>query len=321
MSTDCARTPRTPPKPGQIQLIALDLDGTLLRSDNTIGARTVNALRAAQGCGVRIALVSGRMNAAMEPTTDQLGLDTHLISCHGAAAAGLRAEGRRPLFELPLPMPVALRAVALAREHGVHVNCFESNAIHTPFSPDLRRFTEFYQRKMGTALPFVTEPCETIATAPLKIGFIMEKAACPKFESELRLAVGCEMNIWGSAGAKAGGLAQLECVSDRVNKAVGLQGLCAALGIELSSVLAVGDGDNDVPMIDCAGWGVGVANATAGVRRAACAITDNDHNHDAVAEAVERWVLNVAGAGAPVAIASPLSDSWAATDASCPLIG
>ena len=56
--------------------------------------------------------------------------------------------------------------------------------------------------------------------------------------------------------------------------------------------MAIGDGENDVPMLRIAGWPVAVANAGAAARSAARAITNCDHHHDAVAEAVERWVLS-----------------------------
>jgi hydroxymethylpyrimidine pyrophosphatase-like HAD family hydrolase len=55
--------------------------------------------------------------------------------------------------------------------------------------------------------------------------------------------------------------------------------------------MAVGDNENDAPMVAAAGWGVAVANAKEAVRRVAAAVTENDCENDAVAEAVERWVL------------------------------
>jgi hypothetical protein len=55
--------------------------------------------------------------------------------------------------------------------------------------------------------------------------------------------------------------------------------------------MAMGDGDNDVTMLQNAGWGVAVANAGPKCRAAAKAITSSDHENEAVAEAIERWIL------------------------------
>jgi hypothetical protein len=64
--------------------------------------------------------------------------------------------------------------------------------------------------------------------------------------------------------------------------------------------MAVGDADNDAPMVAAAGWGVAVANARDATLRAADAVTAADCNHDGVAEALERWVLQRQGPGSGV---------------------
>ena len=53
----------------------------------------------------------------------------------------------------------------------------------------------------------------------------------------------------------------------------------------------IGNGENDVPMLKMAGWSVAPAKSTEHALSAARAVTENDHENDAVAEALERWVL------------------------------
>ena len=70
-------------------------------------------------------------------------------------------------------------------------------------------------------------------------------------------------------------------------------GLARRLGIPREEVMAIGDNSNDVPMIEAAGVGVAVANATDEAKAAADYVCEADNNAGAVAEAIERLVLGV----------------------------
>jgi hydroxymethylpyrimidine pyrophosphatase-like HAD family hydrolase len=83
----------------------------------------------------------------------------------------------------------------------------------------------------------------------------------------------------------------LEFMDVAVDKATALPELAGYYGLEVENVLAVGDADNDLRMVQSAGIGVAVANAKAGVLDAAAFVTRRSNNEGAVAEAVERWVL------------------------------
>jgi hydroxymethylpyrimidine pyrophosphatase-like HAD family hydrolase len=83
----------------------------------------------------------------------------------------------------------------------------------------------------------------------------------------------------------------LEFLHPEADKGKGITRLAEIFGIGLDEVMAVGDGENDLPMIQCAGWGVAVANANERCKVVAKGCTVRDHNNDAVAEAIERWVL------------------------------
>lgn len=274
-----------PPVPGQIRLIVLDLDGTLLRDDKTIGPRTRQALHAAHARGVRMVLNSGRMTAAMEASAGLLGLDCYLISYNGACAVAPREQGRRPLFQRPLSLEVARELAALAGRRHFQFNYYRDELIYSEDHPDLRRFVEIYRGRTGSPYYFVPRLEEHLNVAPLKVIFVVDPPVREALAEELgpRFA--------GRANMVKTDPEYLEFLHPEVDKGVGLRGLCAALNMPVSRVMAVGDADNDAPMVAAAGWGVAVANARESVRRAADAITLADCNHDGVAEAVERWVL------------------------------
>ena len=76
-----------------------------------------------------------------------------------------------------------------------------------------------------------------------------------------------------------------------VSKGNGLQRLCNILGVDIKDTIAIGDNFNDLSMIQAAGLGVGVSNTIADMKPLCDVITENDCDHSAVAEVINRYVL------------------------------
>jgi Cof subfamily protein (haloacid dehalogenase superfamily) len=278
------RTKKTP-KSGQIKMISLDLDGTLLRSDNTIGPRTCKALTQAHRQGVKVVLNSGRMTVSMEAAADALGFDVYMIAYNGATASDLRSNGRKLLFEKPMPLDVARELVALAKQRGLQVNYYLDDLVYCEAHPQLMHWIELYRQRTSSPFRIVPNLDDHLHRPPYKVLFVTEPQVRDQLESELRPIYQSRATVTRTNPE------YLEFLDPGVNKGVGLMGLAAALGLEMSQVMAVGDADNDAPMVEMAGWGVGVANAGSAVRAVADVLTEADFENDAVAEAVERWVL------------------------------
>jgi len=268
-----------------IRLIALDLDGTTLRQDKTVGRRTIEALRAAHAGGVEIALASGRMTPAMSATAEALGIDCCIVSYNGAAVCGRGSAGRQRLFHQPLHSHVARELFAFARERKYQVNFYHDDVIISEDSPHLRPFIEIYKSRTGSPYHLVPSLHDYMHHAPTKLLLVVDPHVRNDIEAELRPRFGSLATIIRTDPE------YLEFLDPRVNKGRGVIKLAEHLGIPMSQVMAVGDGENDVPMLEVAGFGIAVANACADCRRAARAFTENDNENDAVAEAVERWVL------------------------------
>lgn len=83
----------------------------------------------------------------------------------------------------------------------------------------------------------------------------------------------------------------LEYSPKNTSKATGILELTKILNMPMDATVAVGDEDNDVPMIKTACIGVAVKNATEKAKAAADYVTVNDNNHDAIAEVIEKFIL------------------------------
>ncbi len=268
-----------------IRLIALDLDGTLLREDNTIGPRSLEALHAAHAKGVAIVLASGRMTPAMEPTAEALGLDVSLISYNGAAVCGPISSGRKRLFHRPLPAGIAGELYAYARHRRLQVNYYLDDVIVSEDEPHLRPWIEMYRERTGSPYRFVESLEGYLHRDPTKLLFVLN----PDIREEV--VAHWKPKLGARAAVVRTECEYLEFLAPGADKGEAVAFIARSLNVQPAEVLAMGNGENDIPMLHYAGCSVAVPSAGPACRAAARFVTTNDHQHDAVAEALERWVL------------------------------
>ena len=254
-------------------LLALDVDGTLLRSDNTLSPRNEAAVRTAQTVGWHVILATGKPPWAIRELTAHLGLSGPHIVANGA---GTWSGGRTDLLhELPdeamrqgLEFAASLR-VARAVSGPAGVFC----------EPD------WGVDEVAACLAAVGEPRPTIvadavAAEPHPWKIILIAAADPQRPPELP----------GSRWVRTHPLF-FEAVPANASKGAALRRLCDALGLRAADVVAVGDGANDIEMLRWAGTGIAMAHAPAAVRATAAVVTKGN-DEDGVALALEPLLRN-----------------------------
>jgi HAD superfamily hydrolase (TIGR01484 family) len=266
-----------------IRLVASDLDGTLLRPDETVSERTRRAVAAAREAGITVVLVSGRPPRSIGPLAERVGVGGIAICANGAIIwdldsgtmvdySPLAAEvAARLVHALREAIPGARLAVELEREFGREPGW--SDGLQ-PVSPEA----------LGAdALELITGPVTKLLVRHPDLAF-------EELTERARRAVGDD------AVATWAGLRVVEISAPGVTKAFALERLCRRLGIAAEQVVAVGDMPNDLAMLAWAGTGVAVANADPEVLEAADEVTAANTD-DGVALLLER-ILAANGAGA-----------------------
>ena len=157
--------PTTPDPILPIQLIALDIDGTIIGDDHEVSARTVAAVRAAMERDVAVSLVTGRMVSSAMRFARQLRLSAPLVGYQGGLIRAIPDPGSRRLGKLllhtPLPASAAQRILRWTRDRGLdpHVNHLERFilradwALYTAFVSD-QRSTEYRAVTAGVSFFF-----------------------------------------------------------------------------------------------------------------------------------------------------------------------
>jgi hydroxymethylpyrimidine pyrophosphatase-like HAD family hydrolase len=255
-----------------IRLVATDLDGTLLRSDGTISARTERALRAARRVGVVIVAVTGRPPRWVEGLHETLGVEP-VISCMNGALL-LDARTGIELDHQPIAGDTALLLAAALRDAlpGVVFACqVRGEFRHEPaYVPAV------------TVTPSRVGALETLVTGEVtKLIVRHPNLTHEEVVHTARLVVADRAEVTFSGG-------QIVEISARgVHKGAALLHVASRHGVAIAYTIAFGDAPNDVQMLRTAGVGVAVANAHPEAINAADEVAASN-DHDGVARTLER---------------------------------
>jgi Cof subfamily protein (haloacid dehalogenase superfamily) len=226
------------------RLAAIDLDGTLLRSDGSLSPRTREALAATP---LEIVIVSARGPRGVGEVVDAAGLAGTAIASNGAAIVDLAT--RRVIRERAIESEVAAALVADIRERlpGVLFG-IERDAFAHEHGFAAWNWTPPPDTRVGDALDLLEEP-------PRKLIVLHAEQALDAVADAVREVVGDRAAVYIS------GEWVVEISAAGVNKATALAELCEERGLDADEVIAFGDHQNDVPMLAWAGHGVAVENA------------------------------------------------------------
>lgn len=266
--------------PAEKWLIALDVDGTVLREDGSLGDDTLRQVRRVAALGHEVMIATGRSVSMTLPVVDRLGLTSSYVVC----ANGAIVLGRDP--DAPLGYSTAF------------VETFDPAEVLTTISGHLEGASYAVEDADGVFRFTGSFPEGALAASRQKVPFdeLLHLQATrvvvisPGHAIEDFLAVVEQMGLH-KVSYNVGWTAWLDIAPDGVNKATGLERVRGELGISPDHVLVIGDGRNDIDMLSwsVAGGGVGVAMGQAPdeVRDAASESTASDLD-DGVAVALAR---------------------------------
>lgn len=267
-----------------IRLVALDLDHTLVGPDLTLSPRVKQAVAATLARGVAATIVTGRGVGITGHYATELGLTAPVICFQGGLVYDYRAQ--RVLHEVRLDPAVIPVVTRLAEQHGWNLQ-FETTTMsylprvsgHPQALLDLLRLAG-WQRVDNLVTDLPETPYKFILT-------VSDPAGRDALAAELsaRLAeAGLNLTVVPSHPIL------VEGIPAGLSKATGLAWLAGYLGVPREAVLAVGDNDNDAPMLAWAGVGVAMGNASPAARAAADWVAPSVAE-DGAAVALEKYGL------------------------------
>ena len=273
-----------------IHLIAIDMDGTLLNEENVIPEENINALRDAKDMGIQLAIISGRVPEDISYFMSDAGFDDCLVLGLNGGYWLDKPHGQ-PIMESYMDDGAAQACIRILESEKVIYSAFGRNhvAISRPF-PDDDGSIQWGTHLARKGNLLYTYGMEGILSQK-KLG--INKFVYVDLEDTQRLLRIREM-IMTIPGVEvtSSWINNIEIMPAGIDKGTALAALARKLNIDAAQVMAIGDNDNDIPMLKWAGYGVAMGNATDGAKAAASFETDDCENAG-VAKAIRRFALTV----------------------------
>jgi Cof subfamily protein (haloacid dehalogenase superfamily) len=263
---------------GTINLVAIDLDGTLYDSKSRISEANRKAIYKCLDNNVKVIITTAKTVYTVRNLITELGLKDPQIASAGSAIIGSNLE---IIYTRKIPVQPYIKAIKLARKYkvGICTSCINGNVYVEDNDPSLNDIWE--SGEIPTMCESLLE--SQITNNALLITFAVH--AKNSFNEEVENLLGSEIKL------RRAGQNWLTAYSLFAGKMGALKKILSMTGIKKKNVLALGDSESDVGMLSLAGIGVAMGNAADKLKEAADYIV-SDNDSDGVAEAIERFVFN-----------------------------
>jgi Cof subfamily protein (haloacid dehalogenase superfamily) len=265
-----------------VRLFAIDVDGTLLDSSHRLKTVVRDAVCRLPASGVQVVLATARGPQAVRDIVRQLDFSPWLIGFSGAWIGELDVGSLEPKnvrSDQRIAAAQARSVLSTAISHNVEPNIF------TPDSWRVRIMTEEILEECAIVnlKPIQTSELMTMEEPPSKIMLISRL-------DQIGVLKEIQESVRGVATGTFSKPNYLEILPAGVNKAKALTKVAAVFGLELSEIAAIGDGPNDLEMLNEVGFAIAMGNASERVKVVADLVVGSNDNAG-VAEAVEKILI------------------------------
>lgn len=263
-----------------VKMLAIDLDDTLLRNNNTISTYTRDVIVKAREQGVKVIIATGRMYETAKPVGDALDMgDIPMILFSGGSIQ--RIKSGEFLYKEAIPLDLARKLIQIAKEQDWYIQVYTSQGLW------IRKATwqsELYHKDSGAEIHVVGEEIDNLSETPMKC-LIIEKA-----ERLLSIADTVKETFGETLGVVRSKPHYLEIVSPHVSKGDAILEMGKRWGIAADEMVAFGNSENDISMLQTAKYSVAVANADTEVKEMAQFVCGSNQE-DGVAHWIATYVL------------------------------
>ncbi|MDR2834569.1 MAG: sugar-phosphatase [Streptococcaceae bacterium] len=268
-----------------IKLVAVDIDGTLITSDRILTEKTKEAVFEARRQGVKIVLTTGRPLPGVHDLLAQLNLTQvgdYVITYNGALVQN-SATGEI-LVKNGVTHDEYLEIDLMARKLNVHMHAITATHIYTA-NRDISPYTVHESTLVGMPIRYRTQEEMTPDMEIIKTMYIDEPEFLTQVIEQLPKTFRDKFTTVKSSPF------YFEVLNKQASKGAALTHLAEQLGIGISETMAVGDEENDLSMLEAAGFSVAMGNTTnQRVLEVTDAITSSN-DEDGFAEALYKYVL------------------------------
>lgn len=265
-----------------MKLLFTDLDGTLLNNDSQVSAGTKAFLDEFLAAGNKLILSSGRPKDSVLEVKNNAGLTQPgiLLICSNGTQV-YDCDSARTILEKRLPLSYVSYLQTQAKNYNLHIQTYREDAIVSPAEDEE---IAFYRRRIHLPLIISKDLTKALTEEPYKM-LAISLNDCHKLET-FRQAIsewakGKIQTIYSNA-------MYLELFRHDAGKGSAVRFVCDYFGTPLSAAYAAGDADNDISMLEAAGTGIAMANASEHVKQSADIVTESDNDQDGLIKTMQK---------------------------------
>lgn len=265
-----------------VKLFVSDIDGTLTVSGKDISEKNIAAVKKMVEAGIIVTLATGRMYRATLPIAEKLQVNVPIITYNGALIKSLNGE---ILHEECLPPELVVELTNFFEKNNFYVQNYSEDNLYFPEYNDFAKFYEQSQKVSGTATGWEKMREKTSRVYKmLTISNGIEETK--KISDALQAEFGEKISVTRSTPKFN------EIVCPGVSKATAVKILAKKFSVDISEVMAIGDSENDLPMLLAAGKSIAMGNAIDSVKKS-CDFQTGLCEEDGFTEAVEKFVFEI----------------------------
>lgn len=269
------------------KLVAIDMDGTLLNSKNEVSERTKIAIEKAKEKGVLVVLATGRiLKSALQHKRD-LMINNPIVACNGAIIIN---EHEEIIYKKPLDKNIIEEILDIGKRNDIYYHFYDEYNLYSNIL--VEEVVGFYNtptaklKGLELAINIFNEKEEILTKDDLNILKFMFIDNDLKKLSRVRKELD-NMQVLNTSSSWDN---NIEVMNKGVSKGEGLTYLCKKLKVDKSQVIAIGDNENDLSMLNFAGLGVAMGNSRDEIKNMSDYVTSSN-NEEGVAKVIEKYIL------------------------------
>ena len=260
------------------KLLALDIDGTLLNSEGQVSESTLAAIKRVQSEDVLVTISTGRPIQGVLKYIKLLDLKAPIITYNGGMI--IDSETNEVIYEQKLDRKDAKQVIDLGQVYETTMIIWSNNKLYVNRLDD---HVIDYKSLSGESPIVINDYEEVYSQGITKVIWINEPDKLIQYQEEIKNKVNESITYCTSKPH------YLEFFDHKVSKAKALEFIGRHHNIKKEEMMAIGDGNNDIEMIDYVGMGVAMDNATSLVKSVANYITSSNDN-DGIFKALEKFI-------------------------------
>lgn len=270
------------------KLICIDMDGTLLSDEKRISEINIDAIKKAYQKGVKIAVCTGRIFTSADYFGNLLNVKAPIIASNGAYI--IEKDRNEVVYKGLLGYENSLKTLKILKKYNIYPHFYTTNTIFT----EKIVYSSYFYTIVNNSLP---------KGKKVKIKVVDNwEEVFKKYENEILKGIGIDDDVERVMKAKeelckskdvevvSSSYNNFEVMRQGVSKGKAVQILSSYYSISKDEIICIGDSENDLSMIEYAGLGIAMGNASDEIKNVADFVTDNN-NENGVAKVIEKFVL------------------------------